>query len=149
MLSKTSMSPSRIMRSTSTACRSRQSSLARRLSNANGTTSLPPAAFVASNDARGAAAAASVIATEADAGEGLAIDLARGASKRRFGRPDEDPAVDCRDLATRRNAAGGSRAPTVIRVGLVMLAFMSVRCVLYKSFSPIARFQHLIASPFN
>jgi hypothetical protein len=24
-----------------------------------------------------------------------------------------------------------------------------VRCVLYKSFSPIARFQQLIASPFN
>jgi hypothetical protein len=24
-----------------------------------------------------------------------------------------------------------------------------IRCVLYKSFSPIARFQHLIASPFN
>jgi hypothetical protein len=24
-----------------------------------------------------------------------------------------------------------------------------VRCVLYKSFSPIVRFQHLIVSPFN
>jgi hypothetical protein len=24
-----------------------------------------------------------------------------------------------------------------------------LRCVLYKSFSPIAQFQHLIASPFN
>ena len=28
-------------------------------------------------------------------------------------------------------------------------AFEGVRCVLYKSFSPIARFQHLIASPVN
>ena len=26
---------------------------------------------------------------------------------------------------------------------------ITFRCVLYKSFSPIARFQHLIASPFN
>ena len=27
--------------------------------------------------------------------------------------------------------------------------FPKLGCVLYKSFSPIARFQHLIASPFN
>jgi hypothetical protein len=31
----------------------------------------------------------------------------------------------------------------------VFRARQTLRCVLYKSFSPIARFQRLIASPFN
>jgi len=34
-------------------------------------------------------------------------------------------------------------------VALYKRHYPNVRCVLYKSFSPIARFQHLIASPFN
>jgi hypothetical protein len=38
------------------------------------------------------------------------------------------------------------------KLGRILLRFTAskaVRCVLYKSFSPIARFQRLIASPFN
>jgi hypothetical protein len=34
-------------------------------------------------------------------------------------------------------------------IGESRLELRDVRCVLYKSFSPTARFQHLIASTFN
>jgi len=49
------------------------------------------------------------------------------------------PRAGGRVLARRRELPGGSAVRSV-RI---------VRCVLYKSFSPIVRFQHLIASPVN
>jgi hypothetical protein len=41
------------------------------------------------------------------------------------------------------------RVAAEIDVSALALPFPRLRCVLYKSFSPIARFQHLIAPPFN